>query len=233
MKRGLSLLLAGVLLLSGNSCIKRRIEYEIRDGQTIAFVRIPAKDGVPAFYMQETETTIGQVTAYDVETGDGPNYKAINSGREVDPMQPANYMSINDMKDFCKWLSKKIKEPVSLPTLTQWQRVAFNDQKPGQTEQEYVSTREGNIGREINIWQRFLGSQYTISTRNSKRDSIGLYNLWGNLNEVVYDKKNNAYYSVGKSFGSKADDTTYSDCMSFYLDRDFPIMGFRTVIPCK
>lgn len=201
------------------------------------------------FWMLETEVTVGMFKAFVNETGyksigntperwDGeiveqdPNCSWRNPGFKQDDDHPVTCISWNDAVVFCKWLSKKTGQNITLPTEAQWEYAC----RSGTTD-----AYAGNL-KEMAWYGKSHG---TCSVGGYTPNSWGLYDMHGNLWEWCRDwvadyPSGSVIDPIGASTGSKRVirggcwyDTLWS-CRSARRASNFPggrcnDIGFRCV----
>ncbi|WP_340063179.1 formylglycine-generating enzyme family protein [Ascidiimonas aurantiaca] len=238
------------------------------------------------FYIGEKEVTIGefrkfvkdQTTKTDAETGvfmDVNNVKGgwstvqtglnlwdpdaswHNPGYEISERLPVNFVSWNDAKRYCEWLSAKEGKTYRLPTEAEWELAAH-----GGTSYRYWWGDDINSGKlTANLagktyQKKFPQRVFSITQDDTyvfpapvgsfQPNALGLYDMIGNVYEWVND-----YWSIssqislidpkgpltgkykiakGGAFGSKP-----TECRIAYRFRESPEMrfagvGFRVVL---
>ena len=111
-------------------------EVALPNGRTVRFRRVPAGDGLKAFWMSEKEITQGDMRTFDPAFDNGVydmHYKdQVKRGYYMDMDSefsnpraadfPAIRVSQERAKEFCRWMSGLSKEKVELPTEAEWER---------------------------------------------------------------------------------------------------------------
>ncbi|MBR5160343.1 MAG: SUMF1/EgtB/PvdO family nonheme iron enzyme [Thermoguttaceae bacterium] len=148
------------------------------------------------FWMMETEVTVGMFKAFVSDTdyeskGDTPygwtgsaaeqnsKYSWRNPGFSQDDSHPVTCISWNDAVAFCKWLSAKTGQEITLPTEAQWEyacRAGVSDVFSGKLTEM--------------AW--FYGKSGTHQVKSKTANNWGLYDMHGNVWEWCLDWK--AYY---------------------------------------
>jgi sulfatase modifying factor 1 len=139
-----------------------------------------------AFYLGTTEVTVGQFrkfvdqSGYQTEAekaGEGKTWRS--SGYPQTDDHPVVYVSWNDAKAFCDWLSKKEGETYRLPTEAEWEyscRAGQASRYSSGDDPESLAT-VGNVG----------GSGGPKPVGKLQRNPFGLFDMHGNVWEWCAD----------------------------------------------
>ena len=115
----------------------RRVrKVALPNGRVVRFRRVPAGDGLKAFWISETEITQGDMRAFDPSFDNGVydmHYKdQVKRGYYMDMDSefsspraadfPAIRVSQKQAAAFCRWMSGLTKSKASLPTEAEWER---------------------------------------------------------------------------------------------------------------
>ncbi len=96
---------------------------------------------------------------------------------------PANCVSIDSAKEFCKWLSEKTGKKYRLPTVAEWQYAAKADG---------ATSKLDDIG-----WNFDNADDVTHKVGTKKPNSFGLYDTLGNVAEWAINHKSEAVICGG------------------------------------
>ncbi len=176
-----------------------------------------------SFYMGVTEVTVGQFRQFvketqyktDAEKGDGGmiwNNKeerwVAQKGMKWDSVpwkiaddQPVVFVSWNDAKAFCRWLSRKEKKVYRLPTEAEWEmacrggaawaRYPWGNRLPGDADCNFG---DGNPKLPGNLATVDDGYQYVSPVGSYKPNAYGLHDMAGNVMEWVEDYYDRNYF---------------------------------------
>lgn len=150
---------------------------------------------------------------------------------------PAVNMSYAGALEYCKWLTEKtnkelkgVKVEFRLPTREEWVRAA--EGKLHQVEYAWGGPNVTNAkGCELCQFNRsaepralYENTSYTCSTKSYFPNSIGLYNMNGNVAEMTTEKG----IAVGGSWASTELEVTNHSFTNY--DSPSPMVGFRPVM---
>ena len=177
----------------------------------------------PAFYMGVTEVTVGQFRQFvketqyktDAEKGDGgmiwsnkEERWVAQKGMKWDSVpwkiaddQPVVFVSWNDAKAFCRWLSRKEKRVYRLPTEAEWEtacrggaawvRYPWGNRLPGDSDCNFG---DGNPKLPESLTTVDDGYQYVSPVGSYKPNAFGLHDMAGNVMEWVEDYYDRNYF---------------------------------------
>ena len=130
------------------------------------------------FYMAITEVTVKQYRTY---------CKATNTSMPDTPYwgwqdhHPIVNITWDDAMAYCKWLSKRLDKTVTLPTEAQWEYAA-----KGGINNNYF-TYSGSDHLEYAAWFDEIGGSGTKAVATKKPNTLGIYDLSGNVAEWCLD----------------------------------------------
>jgi formylglycine-generating enzyme required for sulfatase activity len=182
----------------------------------------PVKISKP-FYMSATEVTVGQFKRFvedanyrtDAQKGDGgmifskkegrwvprKKYKWNSTPWQISEDQPVVFVSWNDAKAFCRWLSRKEKRNYRLPTEAEWEmacragsvwaRYPWGARLPGDGDTNFG---DGNPKLPESLTTVDDGYQYVSPVGSFPPNAFGLYDMAGNVMEWVEDRYGRNYY---------------------------------------
>lgn len=232
------------------------------------------------FYMGATEVTVGQFRQFlqetqyktDAEKGDGGMIWSNKEARWVPKKgmkwnsvpwktaddQPVVFVSWNDAKAFCQWLSRKEKRTYRLPSEAEWEmccrggaawvRYPWGNRLPGDHDMNFG---DGNPKLPESLTTVDDGYEFVSPVGNYPPNGYGLYDMDGNVMEWVEDYYDRNYYegspledpkgpSSGNSRVNKGGNwfTSPSDCRCAFRGFSGPEMsfwnlGFRVVMDEK
>jgi len=165
---------------------KQPIAKEITLGkETIKLVYIPGQKKEDSFYMAIHELTNAQYGEYKQHNSGSYTYSETGWDRKEIPLnqpnQPIVNISFEELQDFCKWLSKKSKQKIDLPTVEEWEACHSRDKI------EHYNIRNNRYD-EIDPWKG------TCDVGLYEPSKIGIYDMIGNASEITktdtfqYDK---------------------------------------------
>jgi TonB family protein len=192
----------------------------------IELVYVKGGGGMQSFYIGKYEVTQAQWQAI---MGNNPSAKQ-------DPFHPVTNVSWNDTKQFLAKLNEKTGRSYRLPTETEW-KYAANGGSNGDT-YEYIGSNnldevawhQGNSG-----WYDGSTVSYTHKVGTKKPNSIGIYDMSGNVDEWCEDYYDNTSYRVLRG-GSWRNDGSRCRLRNGRAGRSpgngsSPSLGFRLVVP--
>jgi len=176
-----------------------------------------------SFYMGATEVTVGQFREFvkatkhktDAETGDGgmvfsktENRWTPEKGMKWDSVswkisedQPVVFVSWNDAKAFCRWLSRREKKTYRLPTEAEWEmacrggsvwtRYPWGNRLPGDRDTNFG---DGNAKLPGNLATVDDGYRFVAPVGSYRPNGFGLHDMDGNVMEWVEDYYDRNYY---------------------------------------
>jgi len=176
-----------------------------------------------AFYLGVTEVTVGQFRRFvretqyktEAEKGDGgmiwsnkEERWAAQKGMKWDAVpwqiaddQPVVFVSWNDAKAFCRWLSRKEKRVYRLPTEAEWEmacragsawvRYPWGNRLPGDSDCNFG---DGNPKLPESLTTVDDGYQYVSPVGSYKPNALGLHDMAGNVMEWVEDYYDRNYF---------------------------------------
>ena len=175
------------------------------------------------FYMGETEVTVGQFRQFvqdtqfktDAEKGDGGMIWSNKEARWVPQKgmkwgsvpwkiaddQPVVFVSWNDAKAFCKWLSQKEKRTYRLPTEAEWEmacrggaawaRYPWGNRLPGDRD---INFGDGNPKLPESLTTVDDAYEFVAPVGSYPPNAYGLHDMAGNVMEWVEDRYDRNYY---------------------------------------
>lgn len=176
-----------------------------------------------SFYMGSTEVTVGQFKQFveatkhktDAEKGEGGMIFSKQENRWVPKKemkwnsvpwriaddQPVVFVSWNDAKAFCRWLSRKEKRTYRLPTEAEWEmacrggatwaRYPWGNRLPGNTDSNFG---DGDPKLPESLTTVDDGYKYVAPVGSYRPNGFGLYDMAGNVMEWVEDQYDRNYY---------------------------------------
>ncbi|MCX6900055.1 MAG: SUMF1/EgtB/PvdO family nonheme iron enzyme [Verrucomicrobia bacterium] len=160
------------------------------------------------FYMGKYEVTITQFKRFVAETQYQTEAERFNNGwmptngrwgpvpgvnwrtpvqfTQVDD-HPVCVVSWNDIQEFCKWASKQTGRIVRLPTEAQWEYAC----RAGTTTKFNTTDKDSELGEAA--WFAANSGQRTHPVGQKKPNAWGLYDMHGNLYEMVQDFYSDKY----------------------------------------
>lgn len=176
------------------------------------------------FYMSATEVTVGQfrefvsATGYktDAEKEEGgmiwsnEEYRWVprkemrwsNPPWKISDDQPVIFVSWNDAKAFCSWLTRKEGQAYRLPSEAQWEmgcrggmawaRYPWGNRLPGDRDMNFG---DGNPKLPESLTTVNDGYEYVAPVASYPPNGLGLYDMDGNVMEWVEDYYERNYFS--------------------------------------
>ncbi|MCA1959838.1 MAG: SUMF1/EgtB/PvdO family nonheme iron enzyme [Desulfomonile sp.] len=176
-----------------------------------------------SFYMGSTEVTVGQFRQFveatkhktDAEKGDGGMIFSKQENRwvprkemkwnstpwRIGDDQPVVFVSWNDAKAFCRWLSRKEKRTYRLPTEAEWEmacrggavwaRYPWGNRLPGNNDSNFG---DGDPKLPESLTTVDDGYKYVAPVGSYQPNGFGLYDMAGNVMEWVEDQYDRNYY---------------------------------------
>ena len=150
---------------------------------------------VSSFWMGATEVTFSEWDLYfndmrypqskiiDGVTRATPQYIDLTWGMGRDPRHPANSMSQLAAVMYCKWLYEKTGIFYRLPTEAEWEYAC----RKGET---------GKAGIDLAGWHRQNGGGKFHKVGGKQANTLGIFDLLGNLSEWTLDQYDPAGYST-------------------------------------
>ncbi len=173
-------------------------------------VVIPASDKIKAFAIGKYEVSIAQYNTYCKKS------KACQTITGVNSRLPVTNISLKDMDNYVKWLSKSTGKKYRLPYKREWVHAA--DSKGNRLDSNrncQISSRGIQKGDEL------------IKTTTGKQNTWGVVNYAGNAQELVY-LSGRQVAAVGGSYKTAMDMCTSSNITKHSGEAD-QITGFRLV----
>lgn len=142
-----------------------------------------------SFYISKYEVTKGNYEQFTNSTGYTKNFNKMDTScidNERNQNHPEICVSLDDAKEFAKWLSEKENKNYRLPTEAEWEYAARSfTSKP-----YYWGTKVDNKY----VWYH-VNSKKTINPVGQRLpNSFGLYDMLGNVWELVLDCYDNDFY---------------------------------------
>ncbi len=176
-----------------------------------------------SFYMGVTEVTVGQFRQFvretqyktDAEKGEGGMIWSNKEERwlaqkgmkwdsvpwQIAEDQPVVFVSWNDAKAFCRWLSRKEKRVYRLPTEAEWEmacrggaawvRYPWGNRLPGDHDCNFG---DGNPKLPESLTTVDDGYQYVSPVGTYQPNAFGLHDMAGNVMEWVEDYYDRNYF---------------------------------------
>jgi len=176
-----------------------------------------------SFYMSATVVTVAQFREFvkatqhktDAERGDGGMIFSTKENRwvpnkdmkwdsppwQIKDDQPVVFVSWNDAKAFCKWLSRKEKRTYRLPTEAEWEmccrggsvwaRYPWGNRLPGERDCNFG---DGNPKLPESLTTVDDGFKYVSPVTAYPPNAYGLYDMAGNVMQWVEDRYDRNYY---------------------------------------
>jgi serine/threonine-protein kinase len=162
-----------------------------------------------AFYLGKYKVTVAQfrqfaeATKYRTEAEQYDNGWA-NSGGQWGPVSGVNWrtpqfsqqddhpvcvVSWKDTEEFCRWVSRQTKSTAYLPTEAQWEYAC----RAGTTTRFYTGDDDADL--EQAAWYNGNSGSHTHPVGEKKPNAWGLYDMYGNLHDMVQDYFSADYYA--------------------------------------
>jgi sulfatase modifying factor 1 len=192
---------------------------------------------VDDFYIGRYEVTQGQWKAI---RGKNP------SSNKKSDMHPVEDISWNDTQDFIKELNAKTNRNFRLPYEAEWEYAARDG---GQREKWAGTNRESDL--DSIAWHNGNSNRETHPVGQKRPNSLGLYDMTGNVWEWVHDWYDRSYYGEsprsnpsgpgrgsdrvyrGGSYKDKASDVRAIKRDKKSNRRSDSTLGFRLVLPAR
>jgi formylglycine-generating enzyme required for sulfatase activity len=215
------------------------------------------------FYMGKFEVTLAQFKSFIDDTGystdaeksgdsrvvnssgsweekSGVNWRHDEQGNRrpaADYNRPVVHVSHNDATAYAEWLSRKTGERYSLPTEAEWEYSARGGDSGGSTIYTYGDdvSKLGDYA-----WYDGNSGNTTHPVGQKKPNSLGLYDVMGNVREWCGDWYDEEYYKNSPSSDPKgADKGEYRvlrggswnyyalNCLLSYRGNDYPDSRYR------
>ena len=158
------------------------------------------------FWIMETEVTVGMFKAFVNDTGYkskgntpygrigneselNPNLSWLDPGFKQDDNHPVSCVSWDDATEFCKWLSRKTEQNITLPTEAQWEYAC----RAGSTTAYFwgnvlngdKADCNGNFPYGTKTKGKYIGK--TMPVGSYLPNAWGLYDMHGNVYEWCQD----------------------------------------------
>jgi len=149
------------------------------------------------FYMSKYEITFDQYDAFCEATGrDKPSDGDWGRGKS-----PVIYVSWRDATAFCEWLSEQTREKIRLPTEAEWEYAARERGKKVRfgNGKNIADPSEINFNASADYKQSYsVAGEYrrkTLPVGTFRPNSLGLYDMSGNVWEWCRDRYGEDYYT--------------------------------------
>jgi len=175
------------------------------------------------FFISATEVTVGQFRRFvkatkhktDAQRGDGGMIFSKTENRwvprkkmkwnrapwKIQEDQPVVFVSWNDAKAFCRWLSRKEKRTYRLPTEAEWEmacrggavwaRYPWGNRLPGERDTNFG---DGDPKLPESLTTVDDGYEYVSPVGSYPPNGYGLYDMAGNVMEWVEDQYDRNYF---------------------------------------
>ena len=196
----------------GERAVCRDLIKDVGDGPSL--VVVPANRNIAAFAIGKYEVSVADMNIYCKQSGECDQMSG------VDKSMPATRISLERVKSYLKWLSKKTNRKYRLPTKAEWQYAANaskNQLDPNRNCQ--LSSRGIQKGNEL------------VSITTGKQNDWGMVNYVGNAQEIVYDKGSKLVV-VGGSYNVSMDKCSTSYQETHVVNGD-AYTGFRVLRELK
>mgnify|MGYP005989915891 CR=1 FL=1 len=206
-KDGCQLSIAGLGARGSRASCKDTLKV---GGTAPTMVVIPASDKIKAFAIGKYEVSISQYNLYCNKS------KACQAISGVSSRLPVTNISLKDMNDYVKWLSKNTGKKYRLPHKREWLHAAQSKGNRLDSNRNcQISSRGIQKGDEL------------IKTTTGKQNTWGVVNYAGNAQELVY-LSGRKVAAVGGSYKTSMDICTSSHMINHSGKAD-EITGFRLV----
>ena len=180
------------------------------------------------FYLGKTEVTVAQfkafidATGYKTEAEKTGNSNSYKDGRwrfvngltwmsdvkgakitEVTLNHPVIHVSWNDANAFCEWLSKNTQKKYRLPTEAEWEYAGRAIGAPAVKTDGQPFPQGSKIDNFA--WYEENSNDATHPVGSKIPNSLGLYDMSGNVSEWCFDSFNAEYYATSPSVNPKGD----------------------------
>jgi hypothetical protein len=240
-----------ILEVDNNSAIKfvRIPPGKITDSvtaQTFAFEK--------EFWMGQFEITNEQFAAFDpdhdsnIEHGDFLQFSIKGRGWPLNhSSQPAVRVSWEKAVEFCLWLSQKTGKKITLPTQEQWHYAFQIDRPDWKTDfSSFANLADASLSNMdsyefehpyvvLQPWRpsvRSINDGFRVSAPvgSYRPNSLGLYDMIGNVAEWTYSAKAGLETAVGGSWYDRPELALESSIQKYYPWQGVYNVGFRVVI---
>ena len=141
------------------------------------------------YYLAVHETTVGDMLAFLEATGYKPDHVKPDdedqTGRSIwakrDPREPVAFVSWNDGRAYCKWLSEQDGQVYRLPTEVEWENAA----RAGTTTQRYFGDDDSEMAEYAWYDRNARGSRQRVGQKLA--NPFGVYDILGNVWEWCLD----------------------------------------------
>ncbi|MGD8571550.1 MAG: SUMF1/EgtB/PvdO family nonheme iron enzyme [Gammaproteobacteria bacterium] len=146
-----------------------------------------------SYYIQKYEVTYAEYDTFTKKTGRPLSNDDQRKYPEIQPRIPAGVPSWYAAKDYCLWLGEQSGLPFDLPTEAQWEYAARSRGKPVP-----YATDTGMLdkGRNYMKYIKEAGNTHIVYVGSHPPNSLGIYDMHGNVNEWVNDWYDENYYKI-------------------------------------
>lgn len=179
-------------------------------GKGPALVVIPAMENSKAFAIGKYEVSIDE---FNVFCRDTKKCSPLTGESDL----PVTKVGISGIKDYLQWLSARTNATYRLPTRAEWQYAAKATAQP--------SGKDFNC--RVTIGNTIVRGNALLTVNSGKKNSWGLFNYIGNVQELVFDPPNTL-----TAMGGAYQDPLAKCNISFSRNHDGsadPITGFRVL----
>lgn len=183
-------------------------------GNGPALIVVPTSGSIEAFAIGKYEVSVGEVNAYCKQS------RECEQITNVDKSIPATNISLEYIKSYLKWLSKKTDRKYRLPTKSEWLYASKgNKDQLDPNRNCQLSSRGIQKGNEL------------VSITTGRQNDWGLVNYVGNAQEIVYDRGSKVV-AVGGSYNVPMDKCSINYHESHTENGD-ALTGFRVLRELK